>query len=178
VASETLHTERLVLLPLGPADLDEAAALFADPEVMRFVADGAMDRSATAKWLEDVARSWRSRGFGLWAIRDAATGAFLGEGGLQTFPGALSLPDLEVDPEVDFGYTFCRRSWGQGYSIEAGEVMLEDAWRRYRGSVIHAIVTSDNIPSQKVLRKLGFARVERLEHLDRPHQLWAVTRPR
>lgn len=174
--SQTLHTERLVLLPLGPADLDETAALFADPEVMRYVAPGVMDRATTAELLEAAARSWRTGGYGPWAIRDATTGAFLGEGGLRPFPEELDPADLEAGPEVEFGYTFCRRSWGQGYAIEAGEVMLQDAWTRYRGSVIHAIVTSDNLPSQKVLRRLGFTNVGRLVHLDRPHQLWAITR--
>ena len=73
--SSTLHTERLVLLQLGPADLDETAALYGDPEVMRDVAGGMKDRAQTAEMLEKVAESWRVRGYGLWAIRDSASGA-------------------------------------------------------------------------------------------------------
>ena len=175
----TLRTERLVLLPLGPADLDETAALHSDPEVMRFVAAGVMGRAATADRLEAVAECWRVQGYGLWSIREAATGAFLGEGGLQRF----SRPDgdgCDVPSEVDveFGYTFCRRGWGRGYASEAGTVMLDDARGRYRGSDIHALVTADNLQSQKVLDQLGFTRV--LDHIafdGRSHQLWLAARP-
>jgi RimJ/RimL family protein N-acetyltransferase len=190
----TLRTERLVLLPLGPADLDETAALYGDPDVMRFVAGGVMGRAPTADRLDTVAECWRIHGFGLWSIRDAETGAFLGEGGLQR----VSRPegdgphedgphgdgpdrdghDIPTGVEVEFGYTLCRRGWGHGYASEAGTAMLDDAWGRYRGSDIHAFVTADNLQSQKVLEKLGFTTVtDNLAVDGRSHQLWVASRP-
>ena len=48
----SLRTKRLVLLPLGSADLDEAAALFADARVMVHVDGGTRDRSPTALLLQ------------------------------------------------------------------------------------------------------------------------------
>jgi RimJ/RimL family protein N-acetyltransferase len=175
----TLRTERLVLLPLGPADLDETAALHSDPEVMRFVASGVVGRAATADRLEAVAERWQIHGYGLWSIRDAATGAFLGEGGLQRFswPDDIGC-DVPSEVDVEFGYTLCRRAWGIGYASEAGTAMLDDAWGRYPGSDIHAFVTADNLQSQKVLDKLGFTRL--LDHMafeGRSHQLWLAARP-
>ena len=168
-----LHTERLVMIPLSAADLDEVAALYGDPEVMRFVVDGVMDRSTTAVVLDDVTESWRRHGYGLWAIRDATTGAFLGEGGLQRAP---PLEGVDVDVDVEFGYTFCRRGWGRGIATEAGTAMLRDAWVRCDGPEIHALATSDNLASHAVLRTLGFTRVARFVHHGRPHQLWAAER--
>ena len=161
------------MLPLGPGDLDETAALYGDPEVMRHVAAGIMNRATTSETLEQVERTWHEDGYGLWAIRDAETGAFLGEGGLQPGP---NLEDVGIDVEVEFGYTMCRRSWGHGYATEAAEAILADAWTRFRGREIHAVVTSDNLPSQKVLRKLRFKKRRNVDHHDRPHQLWSVER--
>ena len=163
------------MLPLGPADLDETAALYGDPEVMRYIASGVEDRASTAAILDRVAATWKKHGFGLWAIRDATTGAFLGEGGLQPMPD-LTAPATVV-AAVDFGYTFCRRSWGHGYAGEAGAAILNDAWTRFDGPEVHALVTTDNIASQKVLRKLGFKKGPRITHHERAHQLWAATRP-
>ncbi len=174
VEAPTLRTERLVMIPLSAADLDETAALYGDPDVMQFVAGGVMDRPTTAAVLGDAAESWKHHGYGLWAIRDASTGAFLGEGGLQRSP---PLDGVDTDVAVDFGYTLCRRGWGNGYATEAGQALLQDAWERYDGPEIHALVTSDNLPSHEVLRKLRFTRVARLMQHDRAHQLWAVERP-
>lgn len=173
VEAATLRTGRLVLLPLGPADLDETAALYSDDEVMRHVAGGTRDRASTAESLKAAADCWRNKGWGPWAIRDATTGAFLGEGGLQP---TSHHGETEGTIEADFGYTLCRRSWGKGYAAEAGEVMLADAWRRYDGSVIHAVVTPDNTESQKVLRKLGFSRTGTITLAGETHQLWAADR--
>ncbi len=169
-----LHTDRLVMMPLGPDDLDEAAALYADPDVMRYVAGGVIDRAATGERLDRVAEGWRSNGHGPWAIRDSTTGAFLGEGGIQRLAVDVA---IETEATVAFGYTLSRRSSGKGYATESGEAMLRDAWDRFDWPVIHALVTTDNLTSQKALRRLGFKKRSRIDHDDRPHQLWTLDRP-
>ena len=165
----TLRTERLVLLPLGPADLDEAAALYSDEAVMRYVDGGTRDRATTAHLLEANERCWKSDGWGLWAIRNAETGAFLGEGGLQR------LTDV-TGAQGDFGYTISRRNWDKGIATEAGNAILYDAWRRFPGDQIHALVHPDNSASGAVLRKLGFRRLddELIHGLEQ--QVWEIQR--
>ena len=66
MAAPTLFTDRLVLMPLGPADLDEVAALLADPEVMRHVDGGMRSRPETADLLASAERNWKK-----WMIRRA-----------------------------------------------------------------------------------------------------------
>ena len=165
----TLRTQRLVLLALGPGDLDEAAALYGDEAVMRYVDGGTRDRPTTSHLLEANARCWKSDGWGLWAVRDAETGAFLGEAGLQR------LTDV-AGAQVDYSYTISRRNWDKGIDTEAGNAILYDAWDRYRGDQIHAIVHPDDTGRAAVLRKLGF-RLEgsRLIHGIEQH-VWEVQR--
>lgn len=170
MAAPTLLTDRLVMIPLGPGDLDEIAALYADAEVMRHVAEGVRTRPETAETLAAAEKNWKTQGWGLWAIRDSTTGGLVGEGGLQ--------PLHDVDgASVDFGYTLGRRHWGKGIATEAGEIMLADAWTRYEGDTIHAVVDPDHLASQAVLKKLRFRRQGRQMVGATEQDVWAIRRP-
>lgn len=165
----SLRTKRLVLLPLGPADLDEAAAVFGDPRVMAHIDGGTRDRATTAHLLEANQRCWKAEGWGLWAIRDATSGAFLGQTGLQR------ITDLAA-ATAEFSIIVSRRSWGKGVAAEAANAVLYDAWDRFDGAEIHALVHPDNSPGGAILRRLGFRRQE--DELTRGEtlQIWQVQR--
>ena len=165
----SLRTNRLVLLPLGPADLDEAAAVFGDPRVMAHIDGGTRDRATTARLLEANQRCWKAEGWGLWAIRDATSGAFLGQAGLQR------ITDLAA-ATAEFSIIVSRRSWGKGVAAEAANAALYDAWDHFDGTEIHALVHPDNSPGGAILRRLGFRRQE--DELTRGEtlQVWQVQR--
>ena len=170
VDAPTLLTDRLVLIKLGPDDLDEVAALFADPEVMRHVKGGVRTRPETADILATAERNWKRLGWGPWAIRDSTSGGLIGEGGLQPL-------DDVVSASVDFGYTLGRRHWDKGIATEAGQVILADGWTRYGGDVIHAVVHPDNTASRAVLRKLSFRRIDKRVIRGETQELWGLERP-
>jgi RimJ/RimL family protein N-acetyltransferase len=170
VAASNLLTERLVLIPLGPGDLDEVAALYGDPEVMRHIDGGIRTRAATADALAAAERNWERRGWGLWAIRDATTGGLVGEGGLQP------LDDVN-GAAIDFGFTLGRRHWGKGLATEAGAAILADAWDRYDGDQLQAIAHTDNGPSKAVLKKLGFHHLDNRTVDEEIQEIWALDRP-
>jgi RimJ/RimL family protein N-acetyltransferase len=79
-----IETDRLILRPLGIADLDELVAMHDTPEVMRTL--GSLDRSAALARLELNEREWDQRGHGLVAVMDRPTGRFLGRSGLKYWP--------------------------------------------------------------------------------------------
>ena len=149
----SLRTKRLVLLPLASADLDEAAALYADPRVMHHIDGGTRDRPTTANLLHANERCWNAEGWGLWAVRDAVSGAFLGQGGLQR------ITDLH-GAAVEFSMIVSRRNWRKGIATEAGNAVLFDAWERFIGTEIHALIHPDNVAGAPMLRKLGFRRLD------------------
>lgn len=171
MSASPLRTERTILLPLGANDLDEVGALYGDPAVMEFVDGGVRTREQTKSALAAAERCWKAEGWGLWAVRDAETGGLIGEAGLQHL--------FEVDgAPVEFGVTLAKRYWGKGLATEAGHVILGDAWERYSGDLIHAVVHPENTASARVLHKLGFHRVEdRLIHGETQH-LWEIQRIR
>ncbi len=82
----TLRTGRLVMTPVGGADLSDLRAIKADPRVFAGMLGGVRNAAETA---EDLARdviAWGARGYGIWAVREAADRRFVGITGLEDRP--------------------------------------------------------------------------------------------
>ncbi len=57
---------------------------------------------------------------------------------------------------VDIGFAFLPEFQKQGYAYEASKKMVEIAFSELNISTINAITTKENIPSQNLIKKLGF----------------------
>ena len=79
-----LRTGRLVLTPVGGADLADLRAIKADPRVFAIMLGGVRSPQQTAEELADDIADWAANGFGTWAIHEA--GQFLGITGLERRP--------------------------------------------------------------------------------------------
>src|SRR4029078_7374717 len=113
--SFVIETERLRLRMLRDSDLDDLAALFADPDVMRYVGTGKpADRTEAQTALTSIVVHWNRHGFGPWAIEDKTTKEFVGYGGLRSLFGT---------PEVV--YHFVRRHWGKGLATSIARACLD-----------------------------------------------------
>jgi RimJ/RimL family protein N-acetyltransferase len=93
-----LETDRLHLRPLEAGDLDQVAALHADPVVMRFITGRSEAREMTrARILPDLL------GRLTWAAQDRRSGDFLGWFSLR----------LHGEGEAELGYRLHRAAWGR-----------------------------------------------------------------
>lgn len=143
--SITIETERLRLRMLQDSDLDNLAALFADPAVMRYVGNGQpTDRDEAEKALASIIAHWQREGFGRWAIEDKTTGEFVGYGGLRSLSGT---------PEVV--YHFAQRHWGKGFATEMARASLQFGFNEKGFERIVAIAKPENSASIHVMKKLG-----------------------
>ena len=144
-ASCVIETERLRLRMLRDSDLDDLAALFADPDVMRYVGNGQpTDRAEAEKALASIISHWEREGFGRWAIEDKHTNEFLGYGGLRSLSGT---------PEVV--YHFARRHWGKGFATETARASLAFGFNEKGFDRIVAIAKPGNAASIHVMEKIG-----------------------
>jgi ribosomal-protein-alanine N-acetyltransferase len=147
VSVTALQTERLVLRPFREEDLDDLAALYADPEVMRFLGEGrAKTREQTRVLLERAIEQCRRHGFGIWALRDRQDGRFVGRARVAYLHG---LGDAELS------YTLARRCWGRGLATEAVREVLRHALAVLRLPRVLGVAQVENIASQQVMRKAG-----------------------
>ena len=160
-----LDTERLVLRPYAEADLEPMADMFGDPAVTAYTFLGRRDREQTAVVLGEYMSFLAANGYGMLAILDRHTGAYLGEVGLFVAPmGPLALR-----------YALARSGWGRGYAVEASAAVLDDAFGRLRLESLLAGVKFENRPSIRVMEKLGFTYLETLTEAGHTFGLFRMT---
>ncbi|MEV5986421.1 GNAT family N-acetyltransferase [Streptomyces sp. NPDC052051] len=121
-------------------------AVVSQDSVMRWLATGQADsRSAAMAMCDDHVAHWTRHGYGDFAVRDAATHAFLGRVGLRN----------RAQHGVDLGFAVHPRAQGRGIAIEAGRACLDLAFRRLSLPAVFAFVLPGNTASITVLRRLG-----------------------
>jgi ribosomal-protein-alanine N-acetyltransferase len=143
--TQVIETDRLRLRMFRPDDLDDLAAMLADPDVMRYVEDGQpKDRTVAETALNSIIAHWQRHGFGRWAVEEKTSGEFVGFGGLRSLFGT---------PEVV--YHFAKAQWGNGFATELGRASLSFGFNQHRFARIVAIAKPDNSASIHVMEKLG-----------------------
>ena len=163
-------TERLILRPPSPGDLEDFVALGADPEVMRYIGRGqAQTRAQAAFWMECLLADARHgipmphpEGLPGWLVMiERSTGCFAGLAVLMVLPGAhvaaIGADLCPPPPVVEVGYRLARPFWGKGYATEAASTLLRHGFETMHLPQIVAIADVRNAASNRVLAKLGFS---------------------
>src|SRR5262249_22798468 len=121
-----------------------------DPEVMRFVGDGRMPTPAEleTRVRERVGTDF-GVGLGYWSVfpRDQP-GDYL---------GYVVLSPIPESTDIELSYGIRRDAWGNGFATEASRAGLDFGFRVHGLPEIVALTYPDNLRSQRVVAKLGFA---------------------
>lgn len=143
-------TARLRFRAMGPADLDDLAALLGDPQVMAYY-PAPKTRAEAAAWIAWNEENYARYGHGLWIV-ETHDGAFVGDCGLtwQRVGGELRL---------EVGYHVRRELQGRGYATEAAAACRDAARDVLGADELVAIVHPDNAASLRVAEKLGMRHV-------------------
>ena len=166
-----LVSERLTLMPHTIADLDDLASMWSDASVTRLLG-GPGDREASWQRLLRYAGSWALLGYGFWAVRETATGSFVGEVGFLDGK-RTGVDGFNGDPEI--GWCLNARHHGKGYATEAVRAAL--AWGDHRFSRCVAMIDTANEASNRVAERCGFARFADATYKDASTVLWQRFRP-
>ena len=158
-----LETPRLLLRPLINEDVDWLAQLFTDPEVNRFLQDGACAPEKARRFAEAVVSLdlYRCQ-FGCWAILDKATGAIHGWTELSKLR-----PWSGPSDEIALSYVLGRASWGRGIATEAAARLLQHAFDGQQLDRVMAVTMAANTASKRVLEKLGMRLIQNPESVER-----------
>lgn len=143
-----LDSERLILREFDDADLEPLAAILSDPRVMEYSSAGPMDAPTVRDSLESCRHSYRTHGFGQWAVV---------ERGSAWLPGFCGISPVRLDErdEVELAYRLMADRWGEGLASEAGAAVLTAAFERCDLTSVVAIITERHVASRRVARKLG-----------------------
>ena len=145
----TLRTERLILRPWRPEDLDPFAALNADDRVTVTLA-GSMTRAESDALAARIFDSFATRGFGQWAVELSGVAPFIG------FIG-LSVPSFEAHftPAVEIGWRLAFDHWGKGYATEGARAVLDFGFTKAGLDEIVSFTAASNTRSRAVMERLG-----------------------
>lgn len=145
-----IQTERLQLRLMNEQDSPFIIRLLNEPDFLRYIGDKKVINKAQAiAYIENGPLAcYSTHGYCLLAVC-LPTGQAIGMCGL------LKRDDL---PFADIGYAFLPEFYGQGYAIEAASGVVEHYPEE---RPLLALTSKDNWPSQKLLKKLGFKRVEK-----------------
>ncbi len=165
-----LKTARLLLRPFGEGDLDDYAALYADREVVRWLAGGPepWDRSRSWRHLAFVKGHWQLKGTGVWALVHGESGAFVGSVGFW---------EPEGWPGFELAWALARRFWGQGFATEAARAALDHAFTVWRKDRVISLIHPENRASARVAERLGQSLLCRIHLAGREMLLFGIEAP-
>jgi RimJ/RimL family protein N-acetyltransferase len=163
-----IETDRLLIRFFESDDLDAIASIYGDPEVMRHVYTGVLDRGGTVELLGAYRRMQDEHGFSAWAVVEKATGTLVGDAGFGLY---------EATGEPELGYTLARSAWGRGYGVEAARACASAAFAHLPNRRLLATIEPENERSLRLAERLGMRTLETVDLDGRPHLLLALERP-
>lgn len=162
----TLITERLILNSHRLEDFEALAAMWADPAVVRYIGGIPRDREDSWSRLLRYIGHWQLLGYGYWAVREKASGTYIGGIGFADFHRDID-PPLDV-PEM--GWTLVTSAHGKGYATEALNAALAWAKVNFSQDKTVCIISPENRASLGLAKKVGFV----ASHRSNYHQLPTV----
>jgi RimJ/RimL family protein N-acetyltransferase len=147
-----LITDRLTLTPMQVSDLADLTALWGDPVFATAIFPAAL--SSEDVWfrlLRDIGH-WDALGYGNWAIRETATGDYVGSVGVLDFRRILE-PAFDA-PELGWGVA--PRFQGKGLAFEALSAALAWCDEALNAPRTVCMISPDNAPSHALATRAGY----------------------
>lgn len=143
-----IETERIIIREFNVADKTRMHEIYSDEDVMRYIGKGGvLNKEQTSNLIDTwINKFYRQYGYGIWGIEDKTSGELIGQCGFNM------LPD---DEGVEIAYLLSKENWHKGLATEAASETLKFGFDILGFKTICALSYPQNIPSIKVLNKLG-----------------------
>jgi RimJ/RimL family protein N-acetyltransferase len=157
-----IETGRLRLRGFERADFAAYAALWREPEVVRFT--GGEPRSIPDCWgrFLNMAGNWVIEGFGQWAITRIEDGALIGQTG---FFNAMRQIGADFDAAPEAGWVLTTAAHGKGYGREAVEAAHRWFDAQPFGGRSHAMIELGHTGSFTLAARLGYVAMRDADYL-------------
>jgi ribosomal-protein-alanine N-acetyltransferase len=168
-----LATGRLRLRAFRETDVDDLWPYVSDPEMPRMMSWTAhTDRSQTLDFIRFVIEGFAKRTMVAWVIEHAGRAV-----------GCVSLEGIQFElrawrvDRAELGYWIAPALWGQGLMTEAAQAVVHAGFDLIGLHKITVGCLAENVGSRRVIEKLGFRAVGRLEDdVWRDGRWWSVLR--
>ena len=157
-----LETARLRLEPFNESHYEGLRVMDNDPSVMRYINKGIV-KTPEETWesIRRVKSRWENYGYSWWTIKEKASGAIVGAACLQ------HLANVEGAP-LEIGWRLVPEQNGKGYATEAAKAIIDFAAEQTGATYLVAVADPENLPSQRVMQRLGMTYKAIERHYDVP----------
>ncbi|EEW2161033.1 GNAT family N-acetyltransferase [Escherichia coli] len=157
-----LETPRLKLEPFNNSHYAGLRIMDGDSGVMRYITGGVVKTpEETREGIRRIQARWNKYKFSWWAIKEKASGVIVGAACLQHLANVDGAP-------FEIGWRLIPEHNGKGYATEAAKAIIEDAAERLGATYLVAVADPENIPSQRVMQRLGMTYKAIEQHYDVP----------
>jgi RimJ/RimL family protein N-acetyltransferase len=163
-----LRTPRLILRSFHEEDVDVMAALFANPDFMRFSLGAFTERKNTVDFIEKVMGWDRASMPSQFAVVLRGEHAVIGYCGFHHHP--------EVPGEIEIGYRLHPDYWNRGPISEAARAVRDHAFADLKLPRVISLIHPENIPSRRVAEKNGMKVEKEIMFRGFPALVYAITR--
>ena len=167
MGNPVISTERLVLRKMTQDDAGNLLEIFSDPVAMKYY-PSTKNEHETMDWITWTEKNYHEYGVGLWIVEDKLTGEFLGQCGIvpQEVDGVI---------EMEIGYLFVRRFWGNGYATEAALACKNFGFDHLKLNKLVSLTDVHNIPSTKVAERIGMKVMKTINKWGKEVYVYAVS---
>ncbi|OHX66594.1 GNAT family N-acetyltransferase [Flammeovirga pacifica] len=147
-----MKTSRLYLTLFAESDLDEAIALFNEPDVMKYIfplidKTDEMRRVTLKVKIEEI----KSDIGYFWTVRNYN----------HELMGIVNLNPIPEKEDIQIGWIFSPRFAGKGFALEAAQLIFDFGVKEKKISPIYAIIEDGNEKSIRLAQKLGMTLFEK-----------------
>lgn len=168
-----LETKRLVLRRHRIEDFSDSAAMWADPNVTRYIRENPFTPEETWTRLLRFIGHWALLGFGYWAIEEKHSGRFLGEIGFADYKRDVQ-PSLEGIPEI--GWVLASAAHGRGIATEAVEAALAWGDATFASRRTACIISPGNAVSIRLAVRFGYQEFQKTTYHGHPTVMYVRDR--
>ena len=141
-----LKTKRLTLREFELSDANSLYELNSDPEVIKYTGDPPFKNKVEAKEFILNYNHYKKYGFGRWVVILNSTNEFIGWSGIKF---------TEEKDELDLGFRFFRKYWGNSYASESAAACVDYAFNTLNINKLYGRAMKENKASISVLEKIG-----------------------
>jgi [ribosomal protein S5]-alanine N-acetyltransferase len=154
-----LETERLRLRPFTETDVDDIWPVVSNPDFPKMMSWAAhSDRSETLGFVQAVNKSLEQNVGVVWAIEHEQR--VIGSIGLDSMVFALRAWRMD---RAELGFWLAPEQWNKGLMTEAADAVVRCAFQTIGLHKVTVGCIAENVASRRVIEKLGFRYVGRLE---------------
>lgn len=161
-----LQTKRLKIRKMRETDKENLVKIFSDPVAMEYYPD-TKNEEETIRWINWTINNYHKFGVGLWIVESNETGEFLGQCGIVP-------QKIDGEVQMEIGYSFVRKFWGNGYATEAANACKEYGFSKLKLPRIISLIDPENKASIKVANRIGMTYEKTIEKWGKEVDIYSV----